>query len=228
MTPNTLRRNVIRTAVVVTAVVVFETLAGCSFDLADHPASCESTVDCSDGFFCYETLCVSSGQAGGPAGGNGGSNGDAAVAQDSGGNGGTGGAGGSSADAAAGTDGGGGSSGDAAMNAPDSGSDAASGPVPPYSACAGAGDCNPGETCRMAEGKGVCSAPCSSESDCETPAGMFSADATCGPNDEQCRLDCSLMVGGGPPMQKSCPSGMTCVLEPAMFDWQLGTSTCYP
>jgi hypothetical protein len=115
---------------------------------------------------------------------------------------------------------------DAAMDMVDSSVDA-SGPLAPYGACTGAGDCNPGETCRMADGKGVCAAPCASKNECATPAGSYTALVTCG-SDNQCRLDCSTTVGNGPPKARTCPSGMTCVLEPGEFSWQVGTPTCYP
>jgi hypothetical protein len=210
------------------------TASGCIFDRADHPAACESNVDCDTGEYCYENLCIP-GEGGGGAGGVAGPDADGGGSGTTGGDGGDGGAGSGATGGSGGSgamDGGGGTGATDAASGNDADVDAsqpvdAGNPVAPYASCAADGDCNPGETCRLKNGaQGVCAAPCGSASDCSPPADG-NAEETCG-SDNQCTLACPTSVGGGPPTPAECPSGMTCVTEPADPSWLPGTPTCYP
>jgi hypothetical protein len=205
-------------------------LGACSFDLGNHPASCERDADCDVTQRCYEELCIArsgsslvdAGNSSHEDAGGSGSAGSQAGAAGSGGSAGT----------QAGTGGSAGTDADASLAdaaALDAGSDAAmdAGPdVPPYAACATDLDCRSGETCRViTPGKGVCGLPCVTESDCPIRADHGSTLLVCG-QDDRCKLSCVTETGNGPPKLHVCPTDMTCETETG--DTWAGEKTCYP
>jgi hypothetical protein len=208
-------------------------LSACSYDLRDHPSSCQSATDCAQGEQCFEQLCIAeSGLANGGTGATSGVGGAQAGFGGSGG-GGNGATGGSAASPVGGSQGGDGdpvgdaSSGDL-LDASDDGDAAAldaaldSGPtVAPYASCADDEGCNPGETCKISAARGFCAAPCAMSTDCSLPSGTFNAAPTCNAQ-ALCRLDCGPSPPV-PPFDRSCPTGMVCAADSGAL-----TRSCYP
>ena len=204
-------------------------LCACSFDLAEHPASCQSSADCRAGYECYRKLCVEQTAVLPGTGGDSGSGanvpGDAAAHAGSGGSS-TGPVAGSTAtDSGAHATAGNGPStpfdgglGDAA--GPDAAATVDGGPrVAPYASCGSDADCNPGDSCRLINGIGACGATCANSTECARPAGSYTAAPTCA-TDGHCRLDCAPSPPV-PPFARTCPPNMQCLLE-------VGSQSCFP